>query len=73
MRTESNKCALQRFITHSEYDHIAMVVKFADNQLKVFEANPDDGVNLYDWDQYQSSFYCFEKMCFRKLYYQNRS
>jgi glyoxylase-like metal-dependent hydrolase (beta-lactamase superfamily II) len=59
MRTENTQCALQRFITHSEYDHIGLVVRFADNQVKIFEANADDGVNLYDWDQFQSSFHCY--------------
>ena len=39
MRTGDATCALQRLVTSSEYDHIAIVVRFAQGQVKIFEAN----------------------------------
>lgn len=41
MKTDDSKCALQRLVTNSDYDHISMVVKFSDNDVKIFEANAD--------------------------------
>ena len=35
MTTTDTQCAIQRFVTNSEYDHIAMVVKFH-GELKIF-------------------------------------
>jgi hypothetical protein len=43
---------LQRFFTQSDYDHVAMVVKFDKKETMVFEANQLSGVALYDWKYY---------------------
>ena len=49
MKTNDSKCALQRLMTNSQYDHISMVVKFPNGLVKIFQANADEGVQLYDW------------------------
>lgn len=36
MKTQTTQCAFQRFITHSEYDHVGLLVKFADKKVKIF-------------------------------------
>ena len=36
MTTDDSKCALQRLVTNSEYDHIAMVLKFPNKSVKIF-------------------------------------
>ena len=38
---------LQRIVTNSEFDHVAMVIKFGVNDVAIFECNPIDGVQLY--------------------------
>lgn len=72
MSTSDAQCALQRFVTNSEYDHVAMVVRF-NGTVKIFEANADEGVNVYSWPQFQSEFHQYEKISVRKLYYPKRS
>lgn len=36
MKTSDSKCAIQRLVTNSEYDHISMVVKFPNKTVKIF-------------------------------------
>jgi hypothetical protein len=50
MKTNDSKCALQRLVTNSEYDHISMVIKFPNGCVKIFEANASEGVQLYEWE-----------------------
>lgn len=45
-----------------------MVVKFQD-VVKIFEANADDGVNIYSWDQFVTQFHQYEKISLRTLNY----
>lgn len=69
MKTDDSKCALQRLVTNSDYDHISMIVKFSDNDVKIFEANADEGVKIYDWNEFHYKFNNYEKICYRKLYH----
>ena len=34
----------------------------------MFEANADEGVQLYSWEDFNCKFPHFEKICYRKLY-----
>lgn len=36
MKTEDAACALQRLVTNSEYDHVSMIVKFSNKDVKIF-------------------------------------
>jgi hypothetical protein len=36
MKTEDSSCALQRLVTNSEYDHVSMIVKFNNKDVKIF-------------------------------------
>ena len=71
MSTNDSPSAVQRFLTNSEYDHIAMVVRFQD-VVKIFEANADDGVNIYSWDQFVTQFHQYEKISLRALNYERK-
>jgi hypothetical protein len=53
MATTDTQCAIQRFVTNSEYDHIGLVVNF-NGEVKIFESNADEGVNVYNWVQFQA-------------------
>jgi palmitoyltransferase len=68
MSTTDTQCAIQRFVTNSEYDHIGMIVNF-NGEVKIFEANADEGVNVYNWAQFQTEFHKYEKISVRKLHY----
>ena len=45
-----------------------MILKFQ-GQIKVFEANEDDGVFIYDWKHYLSIFKDHKRFAFRKLFH----
>ena len=73
MKTSDSKCAVQRLVTNSEYDHISMVIKFPNGTVKIFEANADEGVQLYSWEDFNCKFTHYEKICHRKLYHPNKN
>ncbi len=50
---------------------MAMIVRFKD-QVKIFEANEDDGVSIYDWKQYVKTFKDHKRFAWRKLIYPNK-
>ena len=49
-----------------------MVIKFPNGAIKIFEANADEGVQLYNWDDFHIQFSNYEKVCYRKLYSINK-
>ena len=67
--TKNNGAQLQRLLTNSDFDHVAMVVKIGDKDLMVFESNQMYGVSIYDWRQYIQYFNLYEKISLRKLHY----
>ena len=50
--TDNIAALIQRAITRSSYDHIGIVVKFNECDLRIFDCNPDTGVSLDDWDNF---------------------
>lgn len=67
--TKNTGAQLQRFFTNSDFDHVAMVVKFRKNELMIFESNQMYGVSIYDWKQYIQYFDLYQKITIRKLQY----
>jgi len=67
--TKNTGARFQRFITNSDFDHVAMVVKFKKNDLMIFESNQMYGVSIYDWKQYIQYFDLYQKITIRKLEY----
>lgn len=67
--TKNTGAQLQRFFTNSDFDHVAMVVKFRKNDLMIFESNQMYGVSIYDWKQYIQYFDLYQKITIRKLQY----
>lgn len=54
--TKNTGAKIQRMITNSDFDHVAMVVKFRHNEPMVFESNQSYGVSIFDWGQYVRYF-----------------
>ena len=60
---------VQRSITGSEYDHIAMFLRFANGQLVYFESSANVGCQIFSWDYFFNNNIQknFKKLAFRKL------
>ncbi len=67
--TKNTGAQLQRLFTNSDFDHVAMVVKFGKHDLMIFESNQMYGVSIYDWKQYIQYFNLYEKIALRRLHY----
>jgi hypothetical protein len=39
-------------VTRSKYDHVAMLVRFNDGKLVIFESLRDTGVGICEWDRF---------------------
>lgn len=64
--TDHTAGKIQRFLTGSSYDHVAMVIKLH-GDLMVFEANQGDGVALYKWRKFVKYFNLYKRITYRKL------
>ncbi|EGR34155.1 PH domain protein, partial [Ichthyophthirius multifiliis] len=51
-QTNNFNAHIQRAVTRSKYDHIAMAVKLKDGILRIFDTQGDEGVQLTEWDTY---------------------
>lgn len=62
---------MQRMITRSKYDHIALILRYSNGKLVIFESLRDTGVSVCDWDRFMRMkwFNLYNKVEFRKLYY----
>ena len=47
---KSKGSALQRLITWSKYDHVAVVLKWMDDKVLIFESTGENGVDILDWN-----------------------
>jgi hypothetical protein len=52
------------------YDHVALVVKFSDGRVVLFEALRETGVGICDWDKFINKKWneMYSKVIYRKLY-----
>lgn len=55
-RTNNTGAKIQRVLTNSDFDHVAMVVRFRQKEVMVFESNRLYGVSIYEWKQYIQFF-----------------
>jgi hypothetical protein len=46
---------IQRTVTNSCYDHVAMILRYANSRVVYFESTGNNGVALYSWDSFMSS------------------
>lgn len=51
-RSNQFKARLQRSVTFSDYDHVALLVKVQD-ELYVFDATSDRDVSLIPWKEFK--------------------
>lgn len=60
---------LQRAFTNSNYDHAAMLLKYDDGEVVLFEATGNSGVSLCRWSFFMSKNWhlLYPKMVYRRL------
>lgn len=60
---------LQRFVTQSNYNHIAVVLRSSTGALKFIEATAQYGVDIIDWDTFVTyrCYMAFERIVYRRL------
>ena len=63
---------MQRLLTNSDFDHVAMVIKMKNKDPMVFESNQLHGVAIYDWPQYISYFDLYGKVALRRMRYDDK-
>mmetsp|Transcript_935 Transcript_935/g.2208 ORF Transcript_935/g.2208 Transcript_935/m.2208 type:complete len:347 (+) Transcript_935:2967-4007(+) len=60
---------LTRVLINSNYDHVAMVLRYSSGRILLFEATQGSGVTLLDWEDYvqQKSYQGVFKVAYRHL------
>ena len=60
---------VQRFVTNSEFDHVAILVRLEDGKAAVLEATGGSGVEINLWEDFIRRGWVdiFVRMCYRKL------
>lgn len=60
---------LQRAVTRSEFDHVALMLRYASGKLAFLEATALDGVTIIEWDEflYYKWHLLYSRLIFRKL------
>ncbi|KRX03224.1 hypothetical protein PPERSA_09236 [Pseudocohnilembus persalinus] len=71
--TDNIGAVLQRKVTRSKYDHVGIVVRFSENDVRVFDANCDTGVTLMQWEQFIDENDLYTKVAIRRLIYSKKS
>jgi hypothetical protein len=60
---------LQRAFTSSQYDHVAMILKYSDGSVQFLESTGHVGVNILSWEEFidQNWQSLSERIAYRKL------
>lgn len=63
---------LQRKFTNSKYDHVGLCIKFESDDLRIFDAQQGQGVQITDWSDFIRINDLYTLMAFRKLVYDRK-
>lgn len=64
---------VQRMLTNSDFDHVAMIIRGKNGDPMVFESNQMHGVAIYNWNQYISYFDLYGKVALRRLNFMRKA
>ncbi|KRX02643.1 hypothetical protein PPERSA_11983 [Pseudocohnilembus persalinus] len=70
--TDNFGSRMQRKFTNSKFDHVGLVIKFSDVDVRIFDASVDQGVGLMDWDEFIDWNDLYSKVILRKLVYHKK-
>eukprot|EP00347_Sterkiella_histriomuscorum_P001620 403371331 len=62
---------VQRMLTRSDYDHIALLIKYDNSKIVIFESLRDQGVQVCQWDKFINMNWhdMYHKIVYRKLFF----
>ena len=62
---------LQRVFTRSKYDHVALILRYNQSKVVIFESLTDNGVQCSDWEKFITQKWCnlYNLIIYRKLYF----
>lgn len=68
-KTRTNNARVQRLFTGSQYDHVAMILKYDENSQFMIESEGNNGVSCCSWrDMLKYKWYnIYDKLMFRSL------
>ena len=60
---------MQRVLTRSDYDHIALVIRYENDKIVVFESLRDTGVTMCPWEKFMNlKWYSnYDRVIYRRL------
>lgn len=60
---------MQRLVTNSKYDHVAIILKYSSGRIALFEATGENGVSIVFWDDFTLNQWekLYSKLVYRKL------
>ena len=60
---------IQRFFTRCDYDHVALLLKYKNSKIVLFESTGAQGIDLLSWDNFVSNKYyeVYQTIAFRHL------
>ena len=66
---KSKGSILQRAITWSKYDHVAIILKWVEDKVLIFESTGENGVDILDWNLFVENGWphLYHKIVYRKL------
>ena len=67
----SKAASVQRFFTRSKYDHVAVILRAANDRLLLFESTSELGVSILDWKVFYEIGWLdkYDRIVYRKLKY----
>ncbi|OMJ90100.1 hypothetical protein SteCoe_7587 [Stentor coeruleus] len=60
---------MQRLVTNSKYDHVAIILKYSSGRVALFEATGENGVSIVFWDDFTLNQWekLYSKLVYRRL------
>jgi len=57
-------------VTRSRYDHVALILRFPDGRLAIFESLRETGVTIVEWDRFMNKKWhdLYSSIVYRKLH-----
>eukprot|EP00929_Paragymnodinium_shiwhaense_P046704 TRINITY_DN23769_c0_g1_i1.p1 TRINITY_DN23769_c0_g1~~TRINITY_DN23769_c0_g1_i1.p1 ORF type:complete len:492 (+),score=92.53 TRINITY_DN23769_c0_g1_i1:132-1607(+) len=70
-RGKEARHARLRTITRSQYDHVALMLRTAENSLMIFEATGSEGVSSVSWKMFRDRHWenCYSQLTYRKVFF----
>ena len=74
-QTKNVAAKIQRLVTRSEYDHIALILRYNSGKVVLYESLRDQGVGICEWSKFLFNDWnkLYEKVIWRRLNFNKSS